>query len=60
MSAKSIRFHDLARFKMFARANMLADAVRVALGPKGRNVILERSHDDPTVTDDGVSVAKEI
>ena len=60
MSAKSIRFHDLARYKMFAGVNMLADAVKVTLGPKGRNVILERSYGAPTVTKDGVSVAKEI
>jgi chaperonin GroEL len=39
MSAKSIRFHDLARYKMFAGVNMLADAVKVTLGPKGRNAI---------------------
>ncbi len=60
MSAKSIRFHDLARFKMFAGVNMLADAVKVTLGPKGRNVIIERSYGAPTITKDGVSVAKEI
>jgi chaperonin GroEL len=58
MSAKSIRFHDLARYKMFAGVNMLADAVKVTLSPKGRNVILERSYGAPTVTKDGVSVAK--
>jgi chaperonin GroEL len=49
MSAKSIRFHELARYKMFAGVNMLADAVKVTLGPKGRNVILE----PPIVTKDG-------
>ncbi len=60
MSAKSVRFHDIARYKMFAGVNMLADAVKVTLGPKGRNVILDRSFGAPTVTKDGVSVAKEI
>jgi chaperonin GroEL len=60
MSAKSVRFHDIARYKMFAGVNMLADAVKVTLGPKGRNVILERSYGAPTITKDGVSVAKEI
>jgi chaperonin GroEL len=60
MSAKSVRFHDVARYKMFAGVNMLADAVKVTLGPKGRNVILERSYGAPTITKDGVSVAKEI
>lgn len=58
MSAKSIRFHDLARYKMFAGVNMLADAVKVTLGPKGRDVILERSYGAPTVTKEGVPVAK--
>ena len=52
MSAKSIRFHDLARYKMFAGVNMLADAVKVTLGPKGRNVILERSYDAPMVAEE--------
>ncbi len=60
MSAKSVRFHDIARYKMFAGVNMLADAVKVTLGPKGRNVILERAYGAPTITKDGVSVAKEI
>ena len=50
MSAKSIRFHDLARYKMFAGVNMLADAVKVTLGPRGRNVILESTYGAPTVT----------
>jgi chaperonin GroEL len=57
MSAKSIRFHDLARYKMFAGVNMLADAVKVTLGPKGRNVILDRSYGAPTATQDDVPVA---
>jgi chaperonin GroEL len=58
MSAKSIRFRELARYKMFAGVNMLADAVKVTLGPKGRNVILERSYGAPAVPKDGVSVAR--
>ncbi|HEX6004882.1 MAG TPA: chaperonin GroEL, partial [Burkholderiales bacterium] len=53
-------FHDSARTKLVAGANILADAVRITLGPKGRNVVLERSFGAPTVTKDGVSVAKEI
>jgi chaperonin GroEL len=58
MSAKSIRFHDLARYKMFAGVNMLADAVKVTLGPKGRNVILEGSYAAPTVTQQGAPGAR--
>ena len=50
MSAKSIRFHDLARYKMFAGVNMLADAVKVTLGPGGRNVILESTYRAPTAS----------
>ena len=53
MSAKSIRFHELARYKMFAGVNMLADAVKVTVGPKGRNVVLKSSYGTPTVTKDG-------
>ena len=60
MSAKDIQFHESARHKMLAGVNILADAVRVTLGPKGRNVILDRSYGAPTITKDGVSVAKEI
>src|SRR5690348_9975856 len=60
MPAKDVRFHESARHKMLAGVNILADAVKVTLGPKGRNVILERSYGAPTVTKDGVSVAKEI
>jgi chaperonin GroEL len=60
MSAKDVKFHDLARNKIVAGVNILADAVKVTLGPKGRNVVLERSFGAPTVTKDGVSVAKEI
>src|SRR5437773_4927967 len=60
MSAKHVRFHESARHKMLAGVNILADAVRVTLGPKGRNVILERSYGAPRITKDGVTVAKEI
>src|SRR5690348_15162073 len=60
MSAKDVRFHDNARNKMVAGVNILADAVKLTLGPKGRNVVLERAFGAPTVTKDGVSVAKEI
>jgi len=60
MAAKDVRFHDSARARMVVGVNILADAVKVTLGPKGRNVVLERSFGSPTVTKDGVSVAKEI
>src|SRR6266513_5624709 len=60
MPAKDVRFHESARHKLLAGVNVLANAVRVTLGPKGRNVVLERSFGAPTVTKDGVSVAKEI
>jgi chaperonin GroEL len=60
MAAKDVRFHDDARLKMLNGVNILANAVKATLGPKGRNVILERSYGAPTVTKDGVSVAKEI
>ena len=60
MAAKDVRFGDSARHRMVAGVNILADAVKVTLGPKGRNVVLERSFGAPTVTKDGVSVAKEI
>jgi chaperonin GroEL len=60
MSAKDVKFHDFARNKIMAGVNILADAVKVTLGPKGRNVVLERSFGAPTITKDGVSVAKEI
>ena len=60
MAAKDVRFSEAARAKMFAGVNILADAVKITLGPKGRNVVLERSFGSPTVTKDGVSVAKEI
>ncbi len=60
MPAKQVLFGDSARTKMVEGVNILADAVKVTLGPKGRNVVLERSFGGPTVTKDGVSVAKEI
>ena len=60
MSAKDVRFGDAGRSRMVEGVNILADAVKVTLGPKGRNVVLERSFGAPTVTKDGVSVAKEI
>jgi chaperonin GroEL len=60
MAAKDVKFHDAARNKMVVGVNILADAVKVTLGPKGRNVVLERSYGSPTITKDGVSVAKEI
>ncbi|CAH2806605.1 MAG: Heat shock protein 60 kDa family chaperone GroEL [Candidatus Burkholderia crenata] len=60
MAAKEVVFGDIARAKMVEGLNILANAVKVTLGPKGRNVVLERSFGGPTVTKDGVSVAKEI
>jgi len=60
MSAKEIKFSDDARQRMLRGINILANAVKVTLGPKGRNVVLEKSFGAPTVTKDGVSVAKEI
>jgi chaperonin GroEL len=60
MAAKEIKFGDDARARMVAGVNILANAVKVTLGPKGRNVILDKSYGAPTVTKDGVSVAKEI
>jgi chaperonin GroEL len=60
MSAKEVRFGDDARQRMLAGVNILANAVKVTLGPKGRNVVLEKSFGAPTITKDGVSVAKEI
>ncbi|MDA0689686.1 MAG: chaperonin GroEL [Proteobacteria bacterium] len=58
--AKEVKFGDSARQKLLAGVNVLADAVKVTLGPKGRNVVLDKSFGAPTVTKDGVSVAKEI
>ena len=60
MAAKEVRFGEDARARMLKGVNTLANAVKVTLGPKGRNVVLERSFGGPTVTKDGVSVAKEI
>jgi len=60
MAAKDIRFSEDARGRVLRGVNLLADAVTVTLGPKGRNVVLEKSWGSPTVTKDGVSVAKEI
>ena len=58
--SKEVRFADEARQRMLQGVNTLANAVKVTLGPKGRNVVLEKSFGAPTVTKDGVSVAKEI
>jgi chaperonin GroEL len=60
MAAKDVRFGDDARVKMFRGVNVLANAVKATLGPKGRNAVLEKSFGAPTITKDGVSVAKEI
>jgi chaperonin GroEL len=60
MAAKDVRFSEDARHRMVRGVNILANAVKVTLGPKGRNVVLEKSFGAPTVTKDGVSVAKEI
>ena len=60
MTAKEVRFADDARQRMLKGVNILANAVKVTLGPKGRNVVLEKSFGAPTITKDGVSVAKEI
>ena len=60
MAAKEVKFGNNARQKMIAGVNVLADAVKITLGPKGRNVVLDKSFGAPTVTKDGVSVAKEI
>src|SRR6188508_2974754 len=60
MTAKDVKFGDGARQKMLKGVNLLADAVKVTLGPKGRNVVIDKSYGAPTITKDGVSVAKEI
>ena len=60
MASKDVQFGDVARTKMIEGVNVLADAVKVTLGPKGRNVIIQRSFGSPHVTKDGVTVAKEI
>src|ERR1700747_1818402 len=60
MAAKEVRFSTEAREKMLRGVDILANAVRVTLGPKGRNVVLEKSFGAPRITKDGVTVAKEI
>ena len=60
MAAKEVKFHSDARDKMLRGVNILADAVKVTLGPKGRNVVLDKSFGAPRITKDGVTVAKEI
>ena len=60
MSAKDVKFGTDARNRMLKGVNILADAVKVTLGPKGRNVVLDKSFGAPRITKDGVSVAKEI
>ena len=60
MAAKDVLFGDPARIRMLRGVNILADAVKVTLGPKGRNVVLDKSFGAPTITKDGVSVAKEV
>ena len=58
--AKQVIYSEAARAKILAGVNGLANAVRVTLGPKGRNVIIDKSYGSPTITKDGVTVAKEI
>ena len=58
--AKEIKYSKDARTKMLEGVNKLADAVKVTLGPKGRNVVLEKSYGSPLITNDGVTIAKEI
>lgn len=60
MAAKDVKFDSEARNKILKGVNILADAVKVTLGPKGRNVVLDKSFGAPRITKDGVSVAKEI
>ncbi len=60
MSAKEVKFSHDAREKMLRGVDILADAVKVTLGPKGRNVVIEKSFGAPRITKDGVTVAKEI
>ena len=60
MAAKDVKFHEHARTKIVAGVNILADAVKVTLGPRGRNFVIEKSWGSPTVTKDGVTVAKEV
>src|SRR2546428_3613481 len=60
MAAKEVRFHGAARDRMLRGVDILANAVKVTLGPKGRNVVLDKSFGAPRITKDGVTVAKEI
>ncbi|PKM07734.1 MAG: molecular chaperone GroEL, partial [Gammaproteobacteria bacterium HGW-Gammaproteobacteria-5] len=60
MAAKEVRFGEDARARMVRGVNILANAVKVTLGPKGRNVVLQKSFGAPTITKDGVSVAREV
>ena len=60
MGAKDVQFGESARTKMIEGVNILANAVKVTLGPKGRNVIINKSYGSPHITKDGVTVAKEI
>ena len=60
MAAKDVKFGEDARQRMVRGVNILANAVKVTLGPKGRNVVLDKAFGAPTMTKDGVSVAKEI
>ena len=60
MAAKDVKFSEDARERMLRGVNILADAVKVTLGPKGRNVVFERAYGAPRISKDGVSVAKEI
>ena len=60
MAAKDVKFSTDARDKMVRGVNILANAVKVTLGPKGRNVVIDRKHSSPTITKDGVTVAREI
>ncbi|MEQ8642513.1 MAG: TCP-1/cpn60 chaperonin family protein, partial [Marinovum algicola] len=60
MSAKDVKFDTDARNRMLKGVNILADAVKVTLGPKGRNVVIDKSFGAPRITKDGVTVAKEI
>src|SRR5678816_2832830 len=60
MTAKAINFGETTRHKILEGVNVLADAVKVTLGPKGRNVVIEKSFGSPLITKDGVTVAKEI
>ena len=60
MASKDIKFSDNARSKLFEGVQQLNDAVKVTMGPKGRNVLIQKSYGAPSITKDGVSVAKEI